>query len=283
MPSQTTSVKRLVYFDTARGLAAISVITWHFLLAVYSQNAGHFIYRTPLHFFWYGEANVIFFFIHSGFILTYSYIGTKTFGVINYFKFLIERIFRIYPLFIFILIISYISATYTTRTSFSGWVNNFWNNTYSINDLLQQTILFIRVPASPTERLIPQDWTLTVELIVCAVLPLLALIYRKQILVFLATLIAGIELNLLNTYTFEFGIGIFLFFNKEKIARLWKQIPRGIKWLVILIAISFYTGFFIFPSLFSSEVRLFHPAIDRLLVNAGCALFFCIIIGSLSI
>ena len=91
MPSQTTFVKRLVYFDTARGLAAISVITWHFLLAVYSQDAGHFIYRTPLHFFWYGEANVIFFFIHSGFILTYSYIGTKTFGVINYFKFLISE------------------------------------------------------------------------------------------------------------------------------------------------------------------------------------------------
>jgi len=57
----TSNVSRLLYLDTARGLAAHSVMTWHFLLSVYGLNTPEEHFHTPFRLFWFGEADVIFF------------------------------------------------------------------------------------------------------------------------------------------------------------------------------------------------------------------------------
>ena len=54
--------QRLYYLDSARGLAALSVITWHFIAAFYDPTQANTATGSPLHFFWYGEADVVFFF-----------------------------------------------------------------------------------------------------------------------------------------------------------------------------------------------------------------------------
>ncbi|HUP13582.1 MAG TPA: hypothetical protein VM187_15265, partial [Niastella sp.] len=64
--------QRLLYLDSARGLAAFSVMTWHFLVMFISRENMYFL-KSPLHILYYGESDIIFFFIHSVFILSYSY------------------------------------------------------------------------------------------------------------------------------------------------------------------------------------------------------------------
>ena len=104
--------RRLPFLDSARGFAAVSVITWHCFTTIIFSLQNSKINSTPFHLFWYGEADVIFFFIHSGFILSYSNSNfEKVFSGTSYVKYLIRRIFRIYPLFLFILLVSYLLKT----------------------------------------------------------------------------------------------------------------------------------------------------------------------------
>ena len=56
---------RLVYLDTARALAALSTVVWHFCTAFLNYGKPGFIRDSPFHFFWYGDADVTFFFIHT--------------------------------------------------------------------------------------------------------------------------------------------------------------------------------------------------------------------------
>jgi peptidoglycan/LPS O-acetylase OafA/YrhL len=89
---------RLLYLDSARGLAALSVMMWHFLVAFVPRDSADLL-KNPVHLLYYGEADIIFFFIHSGFILSYSYAHKLSAAISSYLGFLIERTFRIYPLF----------------------------------------------------------------------------------------------------------------------------------------------------------------------------------------
>jgi len=66
-------MNRFSYMDSVRGLAALSVAIWHFFTALVDYRQPGLISTSPLHLLWYGEAAVVFFFIYSGFILSYSY------------------------------------------------------------------------------------------------------------------------------------------------------------------------------------------------------------------
>src|SRR5436190_4796743 len=106
--SLSGSAQRFHYLDSVRGLSSLNLITWHFITAFIGSDSHHLTTTSLLHIFWYGEPDVMLFFIHSGFILAYSYTGAdKPLTVTSYIQFLIERIFRIYPLFIFILLVSF--------------------------------------------------------------------------------------------------------------------------------------------------------------------------------
>jgi peptidoglycan/LPS O-acetylase OafA/YrhL len=281
----TSPTKRLSYLDTARGLAAVSVVIWHYFTALAGYDRSAVVNSSPLHFFWYGEADVIFFFIHSGFILTYSYANAETrvtFG--KYVKYLIERGFRIYPLFLFILLVSWILRNrffpFSDGRTLSGHLLQYWGAKKDLGALAKEAILIVRIPENANERLMPQDWTLTVELLVCPLVPLLALLLRKAKWFFWPLVFVMLWLFHFNTYLFEFATGVFIFFLWKDGRSIWNRIGIVPKLLALVTAIFLYSCLFHFSPIFSLENMVFSPAIDRLMVVAGCALFFMIMISS---
>jgi len=279
------NTQRFYYLDSARGLAALSVITWHFITAFIDIHQSGIAAGTPLHFFWYGEADVVFFFIHSGFILAYSYTGSqKPLTATSYLRFLIERVFRIYPLFIFILVVSFVlkNSIYplTAAQYTSSHMQVFWTRNYDVVTLLKESVLFIAIPKEGNLRLIPQDWTLTVEIVVGGLIPLMAFLIRRSQVLFWLTVFAAIALFKLNTYIFEFACGIFIFYNWQHIQLIWSRLQTLLKLGFFALAIVLYTCLFYFSSLFNYERVLFRPGVDRLLVITGCCLLFSILISS---
>ena len=206
---------------------------------------------------------------------------------LRYIRFLIERIFRIYPLFLFILIASFV-LRHTINTAsggsyVTGHLRTFWQNDCDWELLIKQSILVIQIPAEANLRLIPQDWTLTVEIIVGALIPLMGLLLKKSKWVYWIAVIASIKILHFNTYIFEFAAGVFLFYQWPDITRTWNHLPKMIKAIALILAVAFYTCFLRFSSLFVAGNIVFTPGIDRLIVTIGCCIFFCIIISSLTI
>jgi peptidoglycan/LPS O-acetylase OafA/YrhL len=277
--------QRFYYLDSVRGLAALSVIVWHFITTFTDPERPGMATASPLHFFWYGEADVVFFFIHSGFILAYSYTGPqKPLTVTSYTRFLIERIFRIYPLFIFILFISFFLKNsifpLTDGTFTDKHIQLFWSRHYNIWVVLKEAILFIAIPKDGSLRLVPQDWTLTVEIVVGAFIPFMAFLVRKNKWLYWIAVFTAIVLLHLSTYIFEFACGVFLFYHWPYIRQVWKRMNGFLKVGAALLSIVLYTCLFYFSSLFNLLRVLFRPGIDRFIVIAGCCLFFSIVISS---
>ncbi len=277
--------QRFYYLDSARGVAAMSVIVWHFIAAFTYLAQQNTLSVSPLHLLWYGEADVIFFFVHSGFILAYSYTGNdKLLTVNSYTRFLIERFFRIYPLFIFILAISYIVKQSVFPLSDGSFTSEhmqiFWNHPYTISTVLKEAILFIAIPKEGNLRLLPQDWTLTIEIVVGALIPLMGVLMRKNKWFYWPVIFLAIYLLRLNTFIFEFACGVFLFYSWPGIQHLWKKINFSLKMVIFSTGIVLYSCLFYFPSLFNFSRVLIRPGIDRFMVTSGCCLLFIVIISS---
>jgi peptidoglycan/LPS O-acetylase OafA/YrhL len=282
----TAASRRLPFLDSARGFAAVSVITWHCFTAIIFSLQNSKINSTPFHLFWYGEADVIFFFVHSGFILSYSNsIFENAFSGRSYIKYLIRRIFRIYPLFLSILLVSYVLKTQVypipTDTNYiSQHFSKFWENKTKITGLLKESLLAVRIPSDAEIRLIPQDWTLTIELLLCPLIPLLNFINKKFKLFFWAIVFLLIKLFHFNTFLFEFAVGVSLYGFRSEIEFLWNKTSGFIKLIFAVVAIILYTCCFSFVNIFDVKCVFLTPAIDRLMIVTGCAMFFIFILNS---
>ncbi len=85
--------------DSARGLAALSVVFHHFLLIFplffidtfndKTASTVNLLKYSPLHVFWAGHEAVIFFYILSGFVLALPFYSAKKF---QYFPYLVKRV-----------------------------------------------------------------------------------------------------------------------------------------------------------------------------------------------
>src|SRR5258708_26318115 len=99
----------------------------------------------------------------------------------------VKIFFRIYPVFLaclligFLLLNFYLSSfkDYLTYTERSFWVREFWLTPKRIVDVLKEGILILRIPSDTTKRLLPQDWTLSAELICSSVVPIFLLLFKK--------------------------------------------------------------------------------------------------------
>ncbi len=279
------SVSRLPYLDSARGLAAMSVITWHCYTAIFDHPEMTKLYTSPLHFFLYGEADMIFFFIHSGFILSYAHAYfTKSIEGAAYVKYIIARIFRIYPLFICILLLSFFLQRNLHSSAGSEFLSahfkKFWNSTTSFSDLLHQGLLAVRIPADISDRLIPQDWTLTVEVLICPLIPFINYFTRKAKVISWIAVILLIEVLHANTYLFEFAIGVNIFYFRHQISDYWNKSTLLLRGIFLISAALLYSVFFHYPNIFNGLSFVFSPAIDRLMVGTGSAMFFIIILNA---
>jgi peptidoglycan/LPS O-acetylase OafA/YrhL len=89
--------------DGLRGYLAISVFVHHFMLTWYWKNTGHWYRPQELYFQNIGLIGVMLFFMITGFLFTSKLIKDK--GKTNWLKLYKSRFFRIYPLYLFAIVL----------------------------------------------------------------------------------------------------------------------------------------------------------------------------------
>ena len=285
MTLASASGKRFEYLDSARGFAAISVCIWHFLASFFDPLKPGWATSSGWHLFWYSEGAVVFFFVYSGFVLSYSYTGSQQpLTLSGYISFLTERLFRIYPLFLFILAVSYVLKTAVFPLAAWKYTNAhfhlFWSRGHDLNALFREAILIIPAGEPANYRLVPQDWTLGVELVVGATVPLFGFLARKNRLACWVAVAAAILIFHFNAHLIEFASGIFIFRSWKDIVNQWNKLGSFLKWSAGMVAIIFYSCFFHFSSLLGDERVFIGRIADRLLVILGAGLLFAILVSS---
>lgn len=247
------SSNRLEYLDSSRGIAAIMVLVSHYIGAFSLPNEILFLENSGFRFFWDGRVAVSYFFVLSGFVLSYTYFqNDNKFKSLNYFEFILKRVLRIYPVFIFVLLLSWLASNFIFKwyelnklPEATDWIKLFWSTDTSFLSVLKQSILIIRLPQEPESRLINQDWTLTIELIISLLVPIFILIAKKNRfwLFFTALILLRIHTD---NWIVEFLFGIVIASDLENIKEVIIKQHLALKAGLILLMVGLYSSRFIF-------------------------------------
>ena len=155
----------LVELQSLRGVAALTVFMGH-LAGIY--GGPHWWMRlVPV---LNGRAAVGTFFILSGFVLT-RMLQDKILNSNSYIEFYVRRIFRIYPV---LLVAASASLTFTIiyRTFYLNVPNGWFHSYFTASR--QSPLLLMLCFAGLSAHLLPQAWTITVELAASALMPFIA-------------------------------------------------------------------------------------------------------------
>lgn len=160
-------VLHLAYLDSVRGIAAMIVVVYHFLNWDYKDKTlvklSNFIFN--------GADAVAFFFVLSGFVLSYKYLVLK--HELDIGKFCMNRIFRLWPAFFITVVINALYHTYLhLGISVQTLVDQFILNKHKFWD----EALLVR--AASYVYYVP-GWTLTLEFTMSLFVPF-AIIIAKQ-------------------------------------------------------------------------------------------------------
>lgn len=147
--------------DSTRGIAAIIVMIFHtngYITGnvLSSESNQYLLDKNIKYFIWIifnGSNAVSYFFVLSGFVLSYKYL--KSNSIPDFKSFVIQRILRIYPLFIFV-----VSVTYWYTTSVPDR-RNFIKEILILPDL---------------HKFIPPGWTITIELAISLIIPIIIIV-----------------------------------------------------------------------------------------------------------
>ena len=213
---------RLVYLDAIRGIAALAVLWGHAYLA-FGHQYFQPIMHTPLHLFFDAYAAVTVFFVLSGYVLSVRYMELRRFESFNIWAFYVKRYCRIVLPFIAVLVISYLVRTWFYQfyadndPVLSKWAQRLWSDKkvdLPTVEYLKSAFMILPDTKFP---LIPQAWTLRIEMGMSLALPFMILIAcRSSWWLVLFTLVF---IQLLGVYIFaaHFTMGILLAKHQEYI------------------------------------------------------------------
>jgi peptidoglycan/LPS O-acetylase OafA/YrhL len=154
---------KLDYIDALRGIAALSIFFYHIYGTVGSLTKWAYpIEIVPERFISLTLAGIPLFFIISAFTL-YLSLDSKAGESLRFVKFYIRRLFRIAPLFYFLLILVAISS-FITEKGVPSWTNLLANFTFTFNLIPQYST-----------SLFQGGWTVGVEMLFYLILPLIFL------------------------------------------------------------------------------------------------------------
>ena len=165
--------------DSLRGLGAFTVIWCHFLGCYPGGTPWLWIFtQTPLAVLRAGNEGIVFFFLLSGFVLSFSFEnGKKT---PRYLPYLVKRIFRLYPAYL----VAVFAAFLVKQALFDGpipgysneWINKHWTQPGTWKIFAEHLPLITRFH---TSYLNPPVWSLVVEMRISLVFPLLMLLFLR--------------------------------------------------------------------------------------------------------
>jgi len=204
---------RIDFLDSIRGLAASSVVAAHYVGIYGLPRWQYALTFTPLHILWDGYAAVSLFFVLSGFVLSIRHFRTtaqpdlRTFQIKSY---AIARIFRIWLPYLVVLAISALAwrfnalAFNTSPQATGEFPHALWQVRPTLAGVLRQANLMSWNPLD----LVPQAWTLAVELIISLCVPFGVLLASRSPVWLLVFTIYSMVFFHVSGFTFHFALGI---------------------------------------------------------------------------
>jgi len=207
---------RIQYLDSLRGLAAMIVLWGHFG-GGFANPLLPYIQNTPLYIFIDGFAAVSLFFVLSGFVLSINYLtedSIKERKTPNYLSFCIMRFFRIMVPLLAMMALSYIAmlTLYDPNIKppiITQWLFSLWENANTMN-----TVDFFRewgvlFPAL-SSNLVPQAWTLTIEMTYSLLVPFLILQTQRSSFWLIALTVILLKITNISPFIIHFSLGLLI-------------------------------------------------------------------------
>lgn len=270
---QKSGPKRIPELDAVRGLAALSVVIFHYFLALSAspENSLSSAYQltrtlalTPLGIFWAGHQAVMLFFILSGFVLTLMLES----GRLGYRTYVLKRLTRLYLPYVAAVAIG-IGLEFALNQSWMGdlghWINKFWSWPITGKSIAKHMAILGEFNSDRYDFTI---WSLVHEIRISLIFPLLlVLVWRTRWwfslgLLLLVSAAMGIlrygafhqwgnlgsmidnggltDYTLTLHYLLTFGIGAVLAEHRARISHWYKSLSTRRRWLLILGALLLY-------------------------------------------
>lgn len=163
--STQSGVQRLSELDALRGIAALSVVLWHFFCATCTFPA-----VWPIYWISRGDGAVVLFFLLSGFVLSLPFLREQK---PTYAAFAIRRVFRIYPPYLVGMALSILITTFVAvskKPELGPWFNLSCDVPFNRSIVLEHLFLIGNIHSNTYNNAI---WSLVQEMRVSLIFPLL--------------------------------------------------------------------------------------------------------------
>lgn len=253
MSLQTHEHSHIAYLDSVRGLAALAVVSEHFMIAYGLPCSGALCSRildySPLHIWWDGSAAVSMFFVLSGLVLSVKYFRDGHTPHLEHFslrRYIVNRLFRIWPPYAVVLLLSAFLYQATGDSPMAAtvllppdvWISRMWQgHALSWSDIAREAFL-LRLP--PSIVLIPQAWTLTIELTLSLLLPVGLLLMQRGLSWLLLFTFLWVGLLDAPIFLLHFLMGLLLARSMPSIAEYMLERPWHRR-IVLIVGIILYT------------------------------------------
>jgi peptidoglycan/LPS O-acetylase OafA/YrhL len=250
---------RLKTLDGLRGFAALSVVLCHITAGVFHSRVIEF---SPLNILTNAHAAVIFFFVLSGYVLSYQYGNNPNY---NYSGFLLLRFVRLYIPYIASIALALALKLMCTQSKSDFWLSTYWADPILFRDVLNHILFIGNFKTSAFNGVI---WSLVHEMRLALLFPVLLFITRSKInvtiIISLGIYLAAVCLDIsgfnqsagyLNSYVYTF-IYLYSFTCGALIARWQKVIKKWYadlnkpqRWLFIVAGVCLYSYAALLPRL----------------------------------
>jgi peptidoglycan/LPS O-acetylase OafA/YrhL len=198
---------RWTFVDRLRAGAAIAVALGHYFRAYgFPPFVPQGAWSSPFWALQDGFAAVALFFVVSGFVLS---LHLEQFTAAGFLRFALKRVVRItVPFLVVLWCTAGLHATFPridTIPAVSDWMLEFWKTSTSV---LMQSLLYAQI-GSP-RRLLPQDWSLTVELNLSIWTPWLVAVARRSAWLLIFGVVGAIAVAGVHALLLAFMSGILL-------------------------------------------------------------------------
>jgi len=212
---QYAQPKRIECLDSIRGLAALAVLLRHIQGAfAWPTGMTDWINIPIVNILFDGRSAVTMFFVLSGFVLAHPYLAPTGPGQVPRKLFIptfyLRRVIRIWVPWLFAFVLSVLASRYlfgkhSTIPPVSEWLDGFWHAPLTVMSVLRQCAFTLH---DASQQLLPQDWSLGVELKGSALVPLFLFFVRRFMPGLVIT--AGLLLVFVPTgdYYVSFALGV---------------------------------------------------------------------------
>ncbi|MCZ8516496.1 acyltransferase [Paenibacillus filicis] len=233
---------RYYELDSLRGIAALIVVIFHcWVLLDVPLKIKSNIWYTPFAFLISGHQSVIVFFLLSGFVLALPFLrGVK----VNYYKFMIKRLCRIYIPYLFAIIVGITCRYLFNQNVLPG----HWSGSLNLAVYLNHLVL---ISSFSQNYFVPVIWSLVHEMRISILFPLIMFLvinlnWRINLLIGALSSLIGITLlrfdsgadmftNYYDTfhYIFIFIMGALVAKHKEDLIHIFNKFKHNILFVIL--------------------------------------------------